>query len=59
MIKTAVKIIEIQVKQELNFIINVVSLMKSIIGREATFENNLYREVTQKKLLRAFVKDTQ
>jgi len=35
--------------------------MKSIIEREATFENNSDMEVkvTQKKLSRAFVKETQ
>jgi len=45
----------------LNFMINPVSLMKSINERKATFKNNSDMEVnvTQKKLSRAFVKYTQ
>jgi len=50
-----------QVTLHLNFTINPVFLMKSIIECEATFENNSAMEVkiTQKQLSRAFVKETQ
>jgi len=45
----------------LHFMKNPVSLMKSIIKRETTFENNSDMEVKvrQKKSSRAFVKETQ
>jgi len=45
----------------LNFTLKSSSLMKSIIEREATFENNSDMEVkvTKKKLSRAFAKETQ
>jgi len=45
----------------LNFMINPVSLLKSIIEHEATFENNSDVEVkvTPKKCSRAFVNETQ
>jgi len=45
----------------LNFTINPVSLMKVIIEREATFEDNseMVIKVIQKQLSRAFVKETQ
>jgi len=49
--------IEIQVKTSISITIYAVSLMESIIEREATFENNYDVDVTQKqtKLSRAFM----
>jgi len=57
-----VKIIEILVKTCFSILgFNPVSLLKSIIEREATFENSsdIEVKVTQNKSARAFVKDTQ